>query len=214
MVERRTAGEQQLNRTRSSNCGCEEERLQVVTPRSFPSSHSDEASVDTCAPRADVATTAAQESLNPRVRPSKVDRVTTNPDKTRHLLSESRTVRRIDVRWICQAKRKVNFNDFQRTLLDSHADTCCAGSNMAMLELTGDSRRLIESLLTMARREQRATDMLCEFRKFRQLYTIPLVLVWLCAYCCFLYSYVLLLLRMTTSQTIVSLSISIVTCSP
>jgi hypothetical protein len=61
-----------------------------------------------------------------------------NRNKTKHLQSESRTVRRIDVQWICQAKRKVNFNDFQRTSLDLHADTCCAGSNMAVLELTGE----------------------------------------------------------------------------
>jgi hypothetical protein len=94
--------------------------------------------VDSCAPRRDVPTTAAQESLDLRARPAKVDLVTTNPDKAKHLLSESRTVRRIDVQWICQAKRKVNFNDFQRTSLASHADTCCTGSNMAVLELTGE----------------------------------------------------------------------------
>ena len=41
LSERRTAGEQQLNRTRSSNCGCEEARLQVVTPRSFLTTQSD-----------------------------------------------------------------------------------------------------------------------------------------------------------------------------
>jgi hypothetical protein len=120
-----------------SPSGCKERQLQVVTPHSLPSSHSDEASMDTCAPRGDVLRTALQESLDLRVRPSKVDRVTTNPDKTKHLLSESRTVRRIDVRWICQAKRKVTFHDFQRTLLDSDAVTCCAGSNMAVLELMG-----------------------------------------------------------------------------
>jgi hypothetical protein len=40
LVERRTAGEQQLTWNRSSNCGCEERQLQVVTPRSFPSTHS------------------------------------------------------------------------------------------------------------------------------------------------------------------------------
>ena len=38
--------------------------------------HSDEASVDTCAPRGDVLTTAAQDSsLDPRVCPAKVDRL-------------------------------------------------------------------------------------------------------------------------------------------
>ena len=33
--------------------------------------------------------------------------------------------------------RKVTFTSYksQRTSLDSHADTCCAGSNMAVLEL-------------------------------------------------------------------------------
>jgi hypothetical protein len=135
--EKQTVKEQQPAWNQSPS-GCEERQLQVVTPCSSPSSHSDEASVDTCAPRGDVPTTAAQASLDLRVRPLKVDRVTTNPDKTRHLLSESRTVRQIDVRWICQAKRKVAFHDFQRTSLDSHASTCCTSSNMAVLELTGE----------------------------------------------------------------------------
>jgi hypothetical protein len=88
--ERWTAGEQQLNWTWSSNCGCKEGKLQVVTPRSFPSSHSDEASMDTCAPRGDVPTTAAQDSLlDPRVCLAKVDRLSMNPNKTKHLLPES-----------------------------------------------------------------------------------------------------------------------------
>jgi hypothetical protein len=104
LAERRTAGEQQLTGNRSSNCGCEERQLQVVTPCSFLSTH-----------------------LHYK-----------DSEKSKHLLSESRTVRRIDVRWICQAKQKVAFNDFQRTSLDSHADTCCTGSNMAVLELTGE----------------------------------------------------------------------------
>jgi hypothetical protein len=135
--ERQTMGEQQPAWNRSPS-GCKERQLQVVTPCSSPSNRSDEASVDTCAPRGDVPMTAAQESLDLRVRPSKVDRVTMNPNKEKHLLSESRKVRWIDVRWICQAKRKVAFHDFQRTSLDSHADTCCAGLNMAMLELMGE----------------------------------------------------------------------------
>ena len=52
------------------------------------------------------------------------------------LLSESRKIRRIDARCIC----KVLSNDrsFQRTSLDSHADTSCAGSNTEVLELTGE----------------------------------------------------------------------------
>jgi hypothetical protein len=94
--------------------------------------------MDSCASRGDVPSTAAQESLDLRACPAKVDLVTMNPDKAKHLLSESRTVRRINVQWICRAKWKVNFNNFQRTLLDSHADTCCVSSNMAVSELMGE----------------------------------------------------------------------------
>ena len=54
------------------------------------------------------------------------------------LHSESRAIRRIDVRWICKVIKKVAFNDFVRTSLDSHADTCCAGSNTIVLELSGE----------------------------------------------------------------------------
>jgi hypothetical protein len=52
-------------------------------------------------------------------------------------------VQRIDIPWIRKVqKRLVSFNEFQRTSLDSHADTCCAGSNMAvfLVELTGEKQ--------------------------------------------------------------------------
>jgi hypothetical protein len=53
-----------------------------------------------------------------------------------HLHSESRTLHRIDVRYIRKVtKASTSSFEFKRTSLDSHADTCCAGSNMAVLEL-------------------------------------------------------------------------------
>ena len=49
-------------------------------------------------------------------------------------------MRRIDVRRIAQVKSNSNEPfGFCRTSLDSHADTSCAGSNMAVLELTGET---------------------------------------------------------------------------
>ena len=55
------------------------------------------------------------------------------------LHSLSRTVRRISVRCINKVKTVSLASDqMQRTGLDSHADTCCAGSNMQVLELSGE----------------------------------------------------------------------------
>ena len=58
---------------------------------------------------------------------------------THRLHSLSQTVRRISVRCINKVKT-VSFASvpMQRTGLDSHADTCCAGSNMQVLELSGE----------------------------------------------------------------------------
>jgi hypothetical protein len=56
----------------------------------------------------------------------------------KHLYSESRTVRRIDIRWICKVLKKVSFDELERTSLDSHADTCCGGFNTIALVLTGE----------------------------------------------------------------------------
>ena len=66
----------------------------------------------------------------------------TDPDMTdQKLHSLSRTVRRISVRCIRKVKT-VSFASekiaMARTSLDSHADTCCAGSNMQVLELSGE----------------------------------------------------------------------------
>ena len=58
---------------------------------------------------------------------------------TNRLTSFSRTVRRIDVRCIRKVQTVTSPSyQMQRTALDSHADTCCAGSNMEVLELTGE----------------------------------------------------------------------------
>jgi hypothetical protein len=49
-------------------------------------------------------------------------------------------VRRIDARFIAKiGKGRTNHSLFERTALDSHADTSCAGSNAAALELTGET---------------------------------------------------------------------------
>ena len=44
----------------------------------------------------------------------------------------------MDVRCVKKVKTVSIAGDLQRTALDSHADTSCAGSNMAVLELTGE----------------------------------------------------------------------------
>ena len=49
-------------------------------------------------------------------------------------------MRRIDARFIAKiGKGRTNHSLFERTALDSHADTSCAGSNAAALELTGET---------------------------------------------------------------------------
>jgi hypothetical protein len=47
------------------------------------------------------------------------------------------TVHQIEVHFVCKASKVSSHTpyEFQRTALDSHANTCCAGSNMAILEL-------------------------------------------------------------------------------
>ena len=54
------------------------------------------------------------------------------------LMSNSRLVRRIDARFISKLKKGRQHSLFERTALDSHADTSCAGSNAVALELTGE----------------------------------------------------------------------------
>ena len=56
----------------------------------------------------------------------------------KHLYSKSRTVRCIDIRWIRKVLKTVSFEQMERTSLDSHADTCCGGSNTVALTLTGE----------------------------------------------------------------------------
>ena len=55
-------------------------------------------------------------------------------------MSESRVVRRMDVRRVAavRARKRETPGGFVATALDSHADTSCAGSNMAVLEMTGE----------------------------------------------------------------------------
>ena len=55
----------------------------------------------------------------------------------KHLYSESRTVQRIDIRWIRKVLKKVSFDELERTSLDSHANTYCGGSNTIALVLPG-----------------------------------------------------------------------------
>lgn len=48
-------------------------------------------------------------------------------------------MRRMDIRRIAKVRGRSNeTSGFAKTALDSHADTSCAGSNMAVLELTGE----------------------------------------------------------------------------
>ena len=54
------------------------------------------------------------------------------------LMSNSRLVRRIDARFISKLKKGRQHSLFERTALDSHADTSCAGSNAVALKLTGE----------------------------------------------------------------------------
>jgi hypothetical protein len=63
--------------------GAMQGELEVVTPQSFLSSHS---IVDTCAPRGDVPTTAAQDLLNLRVCLAKVDPLSMVKAKSQLLL--------------------------------------------------------------------------------------------------------------------------------
>lgn len=58
--------------------------------------------------------------------------------ETSKLRSESRTVRRIDVRCVRKLQRGDAQFNFGCTSLDLHADTSCAGSNATVLELTGE----------------------------------------------------------------------------
>jgi hypothetical protein len=58
--------------------------------------------------------------------------------ETQLLESVSRTIWRMDVRCVKKVKSVTFTGKLQRTALDSHADTSCAGSNMAVLELTGE----------------------------------------------------------------------------
>ena len=58
---------------------------------------------------------------------------------SQQLHSISRTIRRIAVRCIRKVRAVALASEImQRTGLDSHADTCCTGSNMVVLELTGE----------------------------------------------------------------------------
>ena len=53
--------------------------------------------------------------------------------------SNSRLIRRVDARFISKLKKeRAHHPLFERTALDSHADTSCAGSNAVALELTGE----------------------------------------------------------------------------
>jgi hypothetical protein len=54
------------------------------------------------------------------------------------LKSTSRSIRRIDARFIFKLGKGRQHSLFERTALDSHADTSCAGSNAVALELTGE----------------------------------------------------------------------------
>ena len=54
------------------------------------------------------------------------------------LQSTSRSVRRIDARFISKLGRGRQHSLFERTALDSHADTSCAGSNAVAIELTSE----------------------------------------------------------------------------
>ena len=45
----------------------------------------------------------------------------------------------MSVRYVAKVRgRGASSDGFEKTSLDSHADTSCAGSNMAVLELTGE----------------------------------------------------------------------------
>jgi hypothetical protein len=55
-----------------------------------------------------------------------------------HLRSVSRTIRHIAARFILKASSRRANDELSRTSLDSHADTCCAGPNCKVLELTGE----------------------------------------------------------------------------
>ena len=61
------------------------------------------------------------------------------PTSPTSLHSISRMIRRVDVRFINKV-RTVSFSnhELRHTALDSHADTSCAGSNFAVLELSGE----------------------------------------------------------------------------
>ncbi len=53
--------------------------------------------------------------------------------------STSRSIRRIDARFISKLGKGDQNSLFERTALDSHADTSCAGSNATVIELTGET---------------------------------------------------------------------------
>jgi len=55
------------------------------------------------------------------------------------LESASRSIRRIDARFISKLGKGDQHSLFERTALDSHADTSCAGSNAVAIELTGET---------------------------------------------------------------------------
>ena len=45
----------------------------------------------------------------------------------------------MDIRRVAKVRGQIDeLSSFVKTALDSHADTSCAGSNMAVLELTGE----------------------------------------------------------------------------
>jgi len=55
----------------------------------------------------------------------------------------------MDVRRISQVITDSSLLAMKRTALDSHADTCCAGSNMAVLDLTGEKVNVLPFSDTM-----------------------------------------------------------------
>ena len=64
-------------------------------------------------------------------------------DEPRTLLSESRTLRRMDIRNIAKTRKRrdgdcIDRFGFAKTSLDLHADTSCVGSSLAILELTSE----------------------------------------------------------------------------
>ena len=63
-------------------------------------------------------------------------------DGLTHLRSISRTIHHIANRFIRKASSKKLADQLLRTSLDSHADTCCAGPNFKVIELSGEKVNL------------------------------------------------------------------------